>query len=394
MRASWLRVGVLVLTITTVAATAYFVFVQERVRAAAIDRLVRSESLSREARVTVAEVGRAQRSYVAAGQGTELGTALVASLLNDLERSLKDLSTGAMSDTARTSLDSARVQLARFRKVDGRARAYAEQNQRLMASDVIFTEVAEVETTLAAEIDKARAAEEEWHRRDQNLARRRELLSLVGCVGIGLLALLFLVPTARPEHASTAPVDRPEDLPSQAQELCFTKPPVPAVVGAAARRADLSALADLCTELGRVADSGELTRWLDRARPLLDASGIIVWLTDPAMGHLRPALSSGYSRDQLAHMGTIRASAPNATATAYRTRRPQTIAADSSSGGALVAPMLTPGDCAGVLTIELQSGGLDAEQAGAIAAILASQLAGLVVSPPPIPDIARAQGGA
>jgi hypothetical protein len=145
----------------------------------------------------------------------------------------------------------------------------------------------------------------------------------------------------------------------------------------AARDPDLAATAQLCTDFARVMEPGELPPLLKRAAQLLDAPGLVVWITDPA-GDLRPAVAHGYSAQALTRMGSIPRGADNVTAAAYRSGRLRTIASDDMANGAVVAPIITPQGCAGVLSAEIRGGGEINERLQSVTAILAAQLATLV----------------
>src|SRR6185436_5905562 len=60
--------------------------------------------------------------------------------------------------------------------------------------------------------------------------------------------------------------------------------------------------AHLCGELARVSDSEQLPTLLMRASKVLDASGIIVWVAEPARNCLRPAISHGYEDKVISRM--------------------------------------------------------------------------------------------
>lgn len=141
---------------------------------------------------------------------------------------------------------------------------------------------------------------------------------------------------------------------------------------------DFLALADLCTQLGRVEGADELESVLGEAGRILDASGLIVWLWDPSASALRPALVHGYSDQVVAQLPPVEHDADNATAAAFRLAQPCRIASGHGTSGALVVPLLTPRGCAGVLALELQDGREQAESFRAAATIIAALLSQLV----------------
>jgi transcriptional regulator with XRE-family HTH domain len=140
----------------------------------------------------------------------------------------------------------------------------------------------------------------------------------------------------------------------------------------------LSAVADLCTELGRVMNSRELLPLLERVAGILDATGLIVWVSDPLGTSLTPALSYGYSEQVLVHVPSIGSDADNATATAFRSAQARIVRGSDLANGALVAPLMTRDGCIGVFAAELRRGAEQRESTRALATIVAAQLATLV----------------
>jgi hypothetical protein len=135
---------------------------------------------------------------------------------------------------------------------------------------------------------------------------------------------------------------------------------------------DLPAIARLCTQVCRVESPDEVKPLLQEAARILDATGVIVWLWDDAVGGLRAALSHGYADRMVAQLPAVRRDADNATAATFRTAHVQAIQ------GALVLPLIVPGGCAGVLAIELRDGREQAKTVRAVATIFAALLAQLV----------------
>ena len=140
----------------------------------------------------------------------------------------------------------------------------------------------------------------------------------------------------------------------------------------------LEIVARLCTELGRVVDPHEVQQLLQDAARILNATGLIVWLSNEVGDGLRPALAHGYSDDVLTHLPTVKRNDDNATAAAFRTGVSCEVEAAAATSGALVVPLLMPEGCAGVLAIELQPGMPTTKPLRAIAVLLAAALMQLV----------------
>jgi len=144
----------------------------------------------------------------------------------------------------------------------------------------------------------------------------------------------------------------------------------------------LRAASQLCTDFGRVSDLDELKQLVGQAADLMDASGIVIWISAPDGTYVQPALSHGYPAQVMARMTRILRTADNAAAAAYRTGQMQIVLAHpGESNGAVVAPLLSTDGCIGALSAEIRGGGEASESVQALAAIIAAQLAGVLAGP-------------
>jgi hypothetical protein len=141
---------------------------------------------------------------------------------------------------------------------------------------------------------------------------------------------------------------------------------------------DLSAAAQLCTDLARVHDTSELQGLLARAAALLDASGIVVWLGGSGGTILWPAFSHGYTPQALSKMQALPRDGGTPVSMAFRTGLMEVIPADGGASGAIVAPILASTGCVGVMAVEIRHGAESSDDEQALAGILAAQLATLV----------------
>jgi hypothetical protein len=138
----------------------------------------------------------------------------------------------------------------------------------------------------------------------------------------------------------------------------------------------MKAASEICTELGRVNEPGDLEKLLGRAAELMDASGLVVWMGNAAGDDLRPAVAHGYSAQTLARMPAVPRNANNAAAAAYRTSALQIVLArPGTSSGALVAPLLTRDGCIGALSAEIKGRGETSDATQSLAILFAAQLA-------------------
>jgi hypothetical protein len=191
------------------------------------------------------------------------------------------------------------------------------------------------------------------------------------------------IPDEEPQPAAAAAVDAAPPAAEPVQIEAPTPPVSPAEPTAASQpsfRLDLAALAQLCTELGRVDNADDLRRLLRAAAGIVDATGLIVWLWDGIASELRPALAYGYSDRVLAQLPPVTPDAENATAAAFRSAQPRAIDGSDRHPGGLALPLLTPSGCGGVLAIELQPGREQMSDVRSAATIFAAMLTQLIGS--------------
>jgi hypothetical protein len=387
MKSMPVRATLLVLFLAAAAGTAYFLWISERqlrIAAAAADAV---DGQVATATRSVLELRAAQQAYVAAGQGERFWIDKVASTLSDLKASIEGLRAQATSPRAQTAIETATDMVADFEQMDRRAREYARGDQRLIASDLIFSDGLEMTGAIAGAVDEAHAAERGARDRVFQEIRRGELAGLLAFAGVGLLIVVLLVPVPRRARAEPAAV---------------SAPPVPDTVGTsdsfdlslvldrtgdmppdktAQDPVNLEGLATLCTELARVTDTRALPPILERTATALDASGIVLWIADPDGRELTPILAHGYPQQLLIRLGTIVRDAQNVTAAAFRTGLVQTVKADAVSNGAIAAPLVTPNGAVGVMAAEVRNAGETQPAKLAAATIVAAQLATLVGPP-------------
>ena len=144
---------------------------------------------------------------------------------------------------------------------------------------------------------------------------------------------------------------------------------------------DFSALAHLCTRLGRALEVDEVVPALQDAARVLDAVGLILWMRDPRESALTPVLAYGYSDEVLAHLPRVPSDTDNAIATAFRSVETRVVNGSDVATGALIVPLSASTGCAGVLALEFRHGAEQHECVRAFAIILAAQLSTLFESP-------------
>jgi len=114
---------------------------------------------------------------------------------------------------------------------------------------------------------------------------------------------------------------------------------------------------------------------------LLNATGIIVWVSNSSKRSLRPALAHGYTARALSLMGNISSDGDNATAAAFRSVSTQVVTGVETSG-AIAVPLISSTTCVGVVSAEIQEGWETSDAVQATASIVAAQLATLLDADP------------
>jgi GAF domain len=364
----------------------------------------------------ILDMRAAQQSYVAAGQGDQFWLAKVAAAVPSVRDAVSSLRASSTTAQATTALDTAAATLQDFEQTDRKARDHVRAAQRLLASDLIFGNGLEQTGAMVGAVDAARMAEERAHDEALSGIRLRQQFALGAAAAAALLSMLLLVPRPRADEppplrtvtsvapARIAPAPAPGPSPAaEAEGWSPARPaPAPAPASAAAERKiqpvakpapvpvkppepsiDLPGMAALCTDVARIVDTESLPKILAGAASVLNASGIVLWISDPDGRELSPIVTHGYDHSIVLRLGTIGREAENATAAAFRTGLVQTVKSDALSSGAIAAPLVTPAGAVGVMAAEMRSGGERLPATLAAATILAAQLAMLVGPPSP-----------
>lgn len=370
----------------------------ERALATQSDAAARFERDARTLVTAITDLRGAQQAYVAAGQGIDFWTARAGRDIAAARARLDGLRREATSADALARVQAASATLEEFSRLDNRARGYVAADQRLLASDAIFGDGFEMTRDIAAAVDAAREAEASVRGPAARRLRAQQQWLAAGVAAIGFLFLLILAlfapgPAARPAAAEAAtrmlditppapprPTARPpSSTHATASKATGSQAARPAV---AAPTIDLSSAAALCMDLARVSDTAEIPALLERATRVLDATGIVLWIADPDRRELVPTVAHGYPAASLARLGTIPRDAENATAAAFREGRVHTVKGDAAGNGAIAAPLVTPGGCAGVMAVELRNAREQREEVRAVASVLAAQFATLIGGAP------------
>jgi hypothetical protein len=329
----------------------------------------------------LSDVRAAQAGYVAAGQGPDFWMTRVDEVTAQIEEVLAERQRVAHPDAV-APLGAAQTQLTALRKSDQRARNYVGNEQRLMASDVIFVESLEILVRLSSEVATARDAEIQANRQEA-LTIRQYQAGVVGGAVILLLGLVLFAGRRRPIHAEVqSPVEVQGSTGSTVQGSRAVLGPTEPARPSLGEGGKLTDAADVCVDIARLLDGRDLPALLTRAASAIGASGLVLWVVDEARETLRPSLSHGYSDRIVQRLGTLTVGADNVTSVACRTLQAQVVPASAQGGsGALAVPLIGTAGCVGVLAAEVSGEAADGSTLP-LARVIAAQLAA-VISPLP-----------
>jgi hypothetical protein len=400
MKSRAVRLTMFLLFVVALGATAYLFWLGETQARGESQAARHHASQTFDAIRDIHALRSAQQGYVAAGQGDQFWAGRVSTTLAQLQESIARLRGASTSPDAIAALDNAAAIFQDFEQMDRRARDYARGGQRLLASDMIFSDGLDLTAAGVEAVQRAAAAERALHETSLEGIRRRQLYALGSAAAAALLVTLLLLPGPRSAPAAADAAGSSFDAVTTTEVGGIDLGPAldeswsaatADTAGLPAAPLELSAVAAICTDLARLADTRALPALLERAAATLDASGIILWIADPDGRELSPIITHGYQPTLVTRLGTILRDAENATAAAFRTSLLQTVKTDAVSNGAIAAPLVSPAGCVGVMAAEVRQEGEQDPAKLAAASILAAQLAALV-GPPSAKARAEATG--
>jgi hypothetical protein len=306
----------------------------------------------------VTEIPRLQQAYVASGRADESALSRVAMLLDGVRSDLGSLAEAASSPDEAARLKAADDGLTALNAIDTRIRNHVMADQLSAAADLAAGAGLDAADNLNDLLARLRSAERAAANRTRQGLQARQRQALGAATLIWLAGLILLA--RRPKPASPVPVPA-------AEPVAAAPPPV------SPPSLDLTQAAAVCTAIAQVTSTESLPALLARAAAVLEATGIVVWMG--AGEELFAVAGHGYEARVLGRLGPIRRLADNATAAAWRTGEPRIVAADTMSNGAIVAPLMGPAGCVGVLAAEVRRGRETDATVQAATAIIAAQLA-------------------
>ena len=423
MRSRVVRATLTLLAMASIGTAAYYY----RTTLARTNASLQSASSFTRARATatqaVLDLRSAQQAYVGAGQNEAFWFERVTSAQETIRTSLRALETQTTSAEARAALADVSAAVDDFELRDRRVRGYASSGQKLLASDIIFSDGPDLVARMVKGLDSAAERAEMEGATLRAAAAREQIIALGIAAATVVLIVLLLASTGSPRAASSETglpeSSKPEGLlnldlrtPVASSKVSASRggpgrESVPAATSATAknpagpgRRAPtppasvpsaerpltplpqssmkLEDLAAVCADLARLSDTSRIPAILERTASALDASGLVLWVADAERGELLPIAAHGYASSVLSRMQGVPTESDNATAGAFRTGLVQTVRGHGSTSGAIAAPLVSPAGPLGVLSLEMRHEGESRPERLAAATIVASQLATIV----------------
>jgi len=395
MRSRAARLTLTLLAVVAIGAAAYFAWTTGIRARVAVENAAAFEAARASAVRDAFELRAAQQAYVAAGQTEAFWFERVAATADALRSGLNTLTSAAQAPAAGIALEEAGAALQDFEQSDRRIRRYASTGQKLLASDIIFSDGFEASSRIISALDRAGGASAGAVATVSREAERQQIMAAAGAAALAIFVMLMLTPVAVAAPARPVTPAEPARVDSAGLDLRTAsraaKPPAdpPVEVAKAPVPApqppqsttEIQSVAAVCADLARLSDTENLPVILAKTAAMLDASGLVLWVVHPDGEELVPIAAYGYPASVLSRMGTLRTDAENATAAAFRTGLLQTVSAGAGVYGAIAAPLVSPSGSRGVMAAEVRHGGENQSARLAAASIVAAQL-GMIIGPP------------
>jgi hypothetical protein len=334
---------------------------QRDTKVATIDRLLSS----------IASIATTQQAYAEYGRRDVGSLTRVSRLVDRITTDAAGLRAAVGSTAGNERLEEFWTSLSALMSAESRGREQLAGGDDAGAAETLLASTRAQVTALTGSLAAFRQNESDTYRSTRRATVWREWMSLTAVVALWAMGLVaFALWPSRRSVQAIARVSLADPAPAATA----------APSASSASSMDLSATAALAVDLARLADQRELPALLARVADVLKARGVIVWIG--AGAELFAVAAHGYDGAVLGRIRPIARDADNATAAAWRTGTLRRVAADASGYGALVAPMVGPMGCAGVLAVEVDAVRERDDATHAVAMILASQLSGVLAAWP------------
>lgn len=365
MQARSIRFGIAILLLASSLPTAFFIWTIDQRTMSAL--AAGSEASARLMHMSdlVMGIGTARQSHVAPGQLDEPWFERTTRLTSELSREIDRAGEVLRAPEASGLIDQLRTSVATLTATDGRTRQNLQLGQDLMASDVVFSDGRNLLDAMGASLRSLGTAERLQLQATVSDLTRQRWITLGVAATLWIAGLLTLAASGARASGTT---DSPEHVP---QRLLDPHPQPRRREGV-----DLAAAANICTDLSRITTTSALPGLLGRAAGVLDASGVILWIS--AGDQLFAVLGHGYDEEMLARLGPIERETENAAATAWRTGQMIVVPATAAGArGAIIVPLFGLHSCIGVLSAEVRHSE-DSPAVQAVATMIAAQLSTVV----------------
>jgi hypothetical protein len=333
---------------------------QRDARSAAIDALLSS----------IATISSVQQAYSDYGRRDVASFTRVSLLVDRITTDAAGLRATRGSTVSSERLEEFWTALSALMGAESRARERLAGGDEGGAADAVLALAREHVNVLGSSLRAFRAAEVQSYQATRAAAARWSWVSLGIAGTLWAAGLIAFAIWPRQRTIDAVAVAQPSEI----------LEPAPALIVAPGPAIDLTSAAALSIELAQLIDQAALPGVLAKAAAILGARGVIVWIG--AGAELFAVAAHGYDEALLKRIRPIARDADNATAAAWRRGELLTLPADAAGYGAIVAPLLGPSGCVGVLAAEV-SGDRDGDPSTqAVAMILASQFAGVLAAWP------------
>jgi hypothetical protein len=316
---------------------------------------------------TIASVQQAHTDY---GRRDVASFARVSLLVDRITTDAAGLRAARVSTVSGERLEEFWTALSALMGADSRARERLAGGDEGGAADAVLASAREHVNILGSSLHAFRTAELKTYQTTRAASARRSSVSLAIVATLWAVGLVAFAVWPRRRIVAAVAVEAPSNI--QERDPAPVVEPAPSI--------DLTATAALSTELSQLIDQTALSGLLAKAANILGARGVIVWIG--AGGELFAIAAHGYDDALLRRIRPIAREAENATAAAWRRGELLALPADAGGYGAIVAPLLGPAGCVGVLAAEVNGERDRDPSTQAVAMILASQLAAVLAAWP------------
>ena len=308
----------------------------------------------------VGDLAATQAAYVAPTADSSQALERVPNLLREVMSVSGHLAASLHSDEAGKSLRTFVDETSALAHADASAREHLLLGDTETAAQVIFGDAREATRAMTTALVALRAAERQGRLAStaSDAGRSGTILAIVAALWAGGLIVLALIPAA--PRTTTAG--------AEASAAAARSP--------AAITPDLSAVATLCGEIAKVETATQLSALLARAVTVLDANGIVVWMS--AGDTLHPVAAAGSPAIPLSRLTPIDRHEVHYAASAWTRGSIETTATSPGEPGVLAIPLFAGAVAKGVLAVELQSPAMESPTVRALATLIAAQLSTVV----------------